>query len=120
MPFLRAIPLLKMIQAYRGRIGRSVLGARRERHDDVLAFPVVDAIHVHQDSAFFDTELRSLTDGQNNCMLPVPWTEMKNDAIGFEDILRAQMFLRPCAARDGLYLEKLAGLIRLEIVSVSK
>ncbi len=109
-----------MIQAYRSRICRAALRARRKRYDNVLAFPVVDAIHVHQDSAFFDPELRSLTNRQGNRMLSVSWTEVKDDAVGFEDILRAKMFLRPCATRDGLYLEKFADLIGLEIVGVSK
>ena len=86
---LREIPLLKMIQAYRSRIGRAVVGARRKRHDDVLPLPVVDAIHVHQDSAFFDAELCSLTNGQNGGMLCVFWTKVENNAIGLEDVLQA-------------------------------
>ena len=82
-----------MIQAYWGRIGRAILGARGKRHDDVLAFPVVDAIHVHKDSAFFNAELCSLTDGKSDGMLCVFWTDMKNDAIGLKDVLQAVSLL---------------------------
>jgi len=109
-----------MIQAHRSRIGGAAFGARRKRYDNVLAFCIVDAIHVHQDSAFFDSELRSFTDGQSNCMLPVFGTDVKDDAIGFKDILQAQRPRVIRAARNGLHLKKLASLIGLEIVSVGK
>lgn len=83
------MPLLKMIKAYGSRIGRAVFGARRKRYDDVLAFCAVDAIHVHQDMALFDSELRSFTDGESNCVLPAFCTKMKDNTIGFKDILQA-------------------------------
>src|SRR5580692_3073083 len=88
----------------------------RDGDDNVLALFAVDAIHVHEDLALVDAELRSLADGKSYRMFCVFWTKVKYHAVGFENVLQAVRLLRSGlrdVAGNGIHLKKFSGLVRL-------